>query len=163
MQTFFKKIIYIWLCWVFIAVHELSLVAASQGYSSLRCAGFSFQWLLQLRSTDSRSASFSSCGTRAQQLWLTGSRAQAQQLQRTGLVAPWHVGSSRTRDQTCVPCIGRWILNHCATRDVWTLNKFQFPSLVFSSGFITLSQLTSVFQLIIDKITVPILNSKELK
>ena len=46
MQTFFKKIIYIWLCWVFIAVHELSLVAASRGYSSLRCAGFSFQWLL---------------------------------------------------------------------------------------------------------------------
>ena len=35
-----------------------------------------------------------------------------------GLVAPWHVGSSQTRDQTCVPCIGRWILNHCATREV---------------------------------------------
>ena len=31
-----------------------------------------------------------------------------------GLVAPWHVGSSRTRARTCVPCIGRWILNHCA-------------------------------------------------
>ena len=26
--------------------------------------------------------------------------------------------SSRTRNQTCVPCIGRWILNHCATREV---------------------------------------------
>ena len=34
------------------------------------------------------------------------------------LVAPWHVGSSRTRAQTHVPCIGRWILNHCATREV---------------------------------------------
>ena len=22
------------------------------------------------------------------------------------------------RAQTCVPCIGRWILNHCATREV---------------------------------------------
>ena len=37
-----------------------------------------------------------------------------------GLVAPRHVGSSRTRDGTCVPCIGRRILNHCATREVPT-------------------------------------------
>ena len=48
----------------------------------------------------------SSCGSRA--LW------------RTGLVAPWHVGSSWTRDRTCVPCIDRRILNHCATREVPT-------------------------------------------
>ncbi|KAJ8794192.1 hypothetical protein J1605_003338 [Eschrichtius robustus] len=34
-----------------------------------------------------------------------------------GLVAPRHVGSSRTRARTCVPCIGRWILNRCATRE----------------------------------------------
>ena len=55
---------------------------------------------------------------RLQQLWLAGSRVQAQQLWRTGLVALRHVGSSRTRAQTHVPCIGRWILNHCATREV---------------------------------------------
>ena len=55
-------------------------------------------------------------GTRAQQLWLEGSRAQAQQLWRKGLVAPQHVGSSQTRARTCVPCIGRQILNHCAVR-----------------------------------------------
>ena len=36
-----------------------------------------------------------------------------------GLVAPQHVGSSQTRARTCVPCIGRRILNHCATREVW--------------------------------------------
>ena len=36
----------------------------------------------------------------------------------TGLVAPWHVGSSQTRARTRVPCIGRWILNHYATREV---------------------------------------------
>ena len=46
------------------------------------------------------------------------SRAQAQQLWRTGLVTPQHVGSSWTRAQTRVPCIGRWILNHCTTREV---------------------------------------------
>ena len=36
---------------------------------------------------------------------------------RTGLVAPRHVGSSWTRARTCVPCIGRRSLNHCATRE----------------------------------------------
>ena len=41
----------------------------------------------------------------AQQLWLADSRAQAQQLWHTGLVALRHVGSSRTRAQTCVPSI----------------------------------------------------------
>ena len=54
---------------------------------------------------------------RLQQLRLTGSRAQAQQLWLTGLVAPRHVGSSQTRARTCVPCIGRQILNRCATRE----------------------------------------------
>ena len=46
---------------------------------------------------------FSSCGTWAQQLW------------HTGLVALQHVRSSQTRDRTHVPCLGRWILNHCTT------------------------------------------------
>ena len=63
--------IYFWLRWVFVAAHGLSLVAASGDYSSLRCAGFSLQWLLWLRSTGSRCAGFSSCGS-------AGSRAQAQ-------------------------------------------------------------------------------------
>ena len=35
----------------------------------------------------------------------------------TGPVAPRHVGSSQTRARTRVPCIGRQILNHCATRE----------------------------------------------
>ena len=33
--------IYFWLRWVFVAAHGLSLVAASGGYSSLRCTCFS--------------------------------------------------------------------------------------------------------------------------
>ena len=40
-----------------------------------------------------------------------------QELWHRGLVAPRHVGSSWTRDQTHVPCIGRWILHHWATRE----------------------------------------------
>ena len=109
--------IYFCLCWVFVAVCGLSLVAASGGYSSLPCAGFSLSWLLLLQSTGSRHVGFSSCGMWAQQLWLAGSRAQAQQLWRMGLVALRHVGSSLTRDRNRVPCIGRWILNHCTTRE----------------------------------------------
>ena len=42
---------------------------------------------------------------------------QAQLLWLVGLVAPCHVGSSRTRAQTRVPCIGRRIFNYCATRE----------------------------------------------
>ena len=40
-----------------------------------------------------------------------------------GLAAPQHVGSSRTRAQTHVLCIGRRILKHCATREA-LINAF---------------------------------------
>ena len=53
-------------CCVLVAAHGLSLVAASGGYSSLRCAGFSLRWLLLLRSTGSRHVGFSSYSTQAQ-------------------------------------------------------------------------------------------------
>ena len=66
------------LCWVFVAAHGLSLVAASGDYSSVWCTGFSLQWLLLLLSMGSRCTGFSSCGLWAQYLWLTGSRLQAQ-------------------------------------------------------------------------------------
>ena len=36
----------------------------------------------------------------------------------SGLVALWRVGSSQTRDQTHVPCIGRWICICHTTRQV---------------------------------------------
>ena len=65
-KFFYLFIIYFWLRWVFLVAHGLSLVAAGGGYSSLRCAGFSLQWFLLLRSTGSRRAGFSSCGARAQ-------------------------------------------------------------------------------------------------
>ena len=64
---FFNKFIYLFfgvlgLCycaWAFSSCGE-------QGLLSLWCAGFSLQWLLLLRSMDSRRAGFSSCGTWAQ-------------------------------------------------------------------------------------------------
>ena len=48
--------IYSWLCWVFVSVRGLSLVAASGGHSSSRCAGPSPSRPLLLRSTGSRRA-----------------------------------------------------------------------------------------------------------
>ena len=48
--------IYFWLCWVFVSVRGLSLVAAGGGYSSSRCAGLSLSRPLLLRSTGSRRA-----------------------------------------------------------------------------------------------------------
>ena len=44
------------MCWVFVSVRGLSLVAASGGHSSSRCAGLSLSWPLLLRSTGSRRA-----------------------------------------------------------------------------------------------------------
>ena len=82
--------------------------------SSFLCEGF-----LQLRQAGatlhrgaraSHYRGLSCCGAQAPD-------AQAQQLWLTGPVAPRHVGSSRTRARTRVPCIGRPILNHCATRE----------------------------------------------
>ena len=81
--------IYFWLRWVFVAARKPSLVVASRGYSLLRHVGLSLWWLLVVEH-----------GLQArglQQLWLAGSKAQAQQLWCTGLVALWHVGSSQTR------------------------------------------------------------------
>ena len=45
----------------FVAVHRLSLIVVSGGYSPLRCPGFFLWQPLLLRSTGSRHAGFSSC------------------------------------------------------------------------------------------------------
>ena len=120
------------------------------GATLLLCTGFSLWWLLLLRSTGTRCVGFSSWSTQAQQLqhagrrvcrlqqlrragsrvcrlqqlWLADSGVWAHQLWRMGLVDPRHVGSSRIRDRTHVPCIGRRILNQWTTREVpVTFNK----------------------------------------
>ena len=56
-DIFFNLFIYLFLlCWVFISVQGLSLVAASRGHSSLRCAGLSLSRPLLLWRTGSRRA-----------------------------------------------------------------------------------------------------------
>ena len=84
-----------------------SLVMESGGYSLVLVLG-----LLLLQSRGSRLPGFRSCGS--------------------GLVTLRHVVSSRTRDWTCVPCVGSQILKHWATRKVPTL-------CFFFSNFIKLS------------------------
>ena len=71
------------------------------GFLKLRCARatlFCRAQALGIQVTVAAVCRLSCCGTRA-------------------LVAPQHVESSWTRDQTHVPCTGRWILIHCATRE----------------------------------------------
>ena len=53
---FIYLFIYFWLCWVFVSVWGLSLVAASGGHSSSLCTGLSLSWPLLLWSTGSRRA-----------------------------------------------------------------------------------------------------------
>ena len=56
MTLFIYLFIYLRLCWVFVSVRGLSLVAASGGHSSSRCTGLSLSRPLLLWSTGSRHA-----------------------------------------------------------------------------------------------------------
>ena len=117
-NLFIYLFIYLWLHWVFIAAHGLSLVAVSGGYSLLWCTGFSLRWLLLLRSMGSRRTGFSSCGARAsvvvtRGLWSTGSVVAAHGISCS-------VACGIFPDQSSNPCPLHWqaILNHCTTREV---------------------------------------------
>ena len=76
-----------------------------------------------------------------------GSRAQAQQLWLTGLVALRHVGSSWTGARTRVACIDRRILNHCATREA-LLCHFHLTWLVMECFLAFWQYKMSAFQLV---------------
>ena len=107
---FFYKFIYLFI-FIFGCVGSPFLF---KGFLQLRQAGAT----LHRGARASHYRGLSCCGAQAQSLWLTGP------------VAPRHVGSSQTRARTCVPCIGRQILNHCATREA------QFSSfLMYLFGF----------------------------
>ena len=59
--------------------------------------------------------------------WAPGTWAQL--LWHMGLVAGWHVESSRTRGRTRVPCIGRRVLNHWTTWEVQGCYSLLLPFL----------------------------------
>ena len=110
------------------------------------CGGFSYcrARALGVRASVVVAREPSSCGA-----WALG-HVGLQQLWRMGLVAPRHVGSSQTRAGTCVPCIGRRILNHCATREVpktlcvFCIGMYWHAGVVIS---LTLATLRNCFEL----------------
>ena len=68
-ELYFLIFIYLFMAMLgLVAASGFSLVAASRGCSSLRCSGFSLQWLL-LWSMDSRMLRLSNCGSQAQLPW----------------------------------------------------------------------------------------------
>ena len=79
-------LLFIWLCWVFIAVHGLSLAAESGGYSLVAVRASQLWWLLLW--------------------WGMGSVVVAH-----GLRCSVACGIFPDQGQNQVPCIARWILN----------------------------------------------------
>ena len=75
----------------------LSLAVASEGYSSLRWAGFWLWWLLLQKNRLQPCSGFQSLRHMGSAVAVPGSGAQAQWLWHTDFVAPWRVGSSQTR------------------------------------------------------------------
>ena len=108
---FYLFIYYFWLCWVFVSVQGLSLLAASGGHSSPRCAGLSLSQPLLLQSTGSRRAGSvvvahgSSCSAACGIFPDQGSNP---------CPLHWQADSQPLRHQGSP---GRWILNHCTTRE----------------------------------------------
>jgi len=85
--------------WVLIATGGLSLVAKSGGYSSVAVLGPLIPVASLVAQHCSRHSGFNSCSSQALEHDLSSVAP--------GLFVWWHMGSSWTRDQTHVPCIGR--------------------------------------------------------
>ena len=93
----FYLFIYFWLCWVFVSVRGLSLVAASGGHSSSRCAGLSL--------------------SRPLSLWSTGSRRAGSVVVAHGPSCSEACGILPDQGSNPRPLHCRQTLNHCATRE----------------------------------------------
>ena len=130
LPNFKKLFIYFWLHWVFIAVHWLSLVAASRGDCSLRCVGFSLwqQQLLLLQSMNSRQWA-QECGAWAQLLlglWsLPGPRIEP--------VSPVFAGTSLTTGPSGKPPSRFNVWNQHIKIDARGIINLATPELQFSS------------------------------
>ena len=62
--NFYFIYIYFWLCWVFVSVQGLSLVAASGGHPSLQCAGLLLLRPLFVAEHKLQTCRLNSCGSR---------------------------------------------------------------------------------------------------
>ena len=102
-HSFFMAEQYLCIYYIFLFLYKFIYFILFLAALGLRCCTRAFLWLRQVGATLLAVHGLQACGL--QQLWCTG------------LVAPRHVGSSQTRSRTRVPCIGRWILNHCTTSE----------------------------------------------
>ena len=137
---FFKffKLIYFWLCWVFVSVRGLSLVAASRGHSSSRCADRSLSRPL-IAEHRLQTRRLSSCGSQAQLLrgmW---------DLPRPGLepASPALVGRLSTTAPPGKPL--EWLLPSATYQILSTCSSDVISSLAITDCFSTL--LTSILRL----------------
>ena len=120
------------LCWVFVAVPGFFSSCGERGLLSSCGAGVSHcsdffcrrAWALEC-------SGFSSSST------------QGQSLRRWDLIGPRYVGSSWSRDQTCVPSIDRWIFIHWITREASPhLLKWDYPlCLILRFTFVFISSI----------------------
>ena len=132
--------IYLWLCWVFVSVPGLSLVAASGGHSSSRCVGLSLSWPLLLRGTGSRCAGSvvvahgpscsAACGIFPDQ----GSnpcplhwQADSQPLHHQG--SPYFYCNDENYDNQWVNCLIQDLSAHQRLSFLWPLASWFFSSL----------------------------------
>ena len=110
------SLLFYWVWWKLFRLFKILFICGWAGSSLLRAGFLSLWWagvplyLLTSRYAGSHCSSFS-CG--AQALGCMGFSSRS-----AWAYYPWHVGSSQTRDWTCVPCISRQILNQWTTREV---------------------------------------------
>ena len=105
--------------WIFFSYTQWARLSGCGAQASL-CGGFSCRGAGVLCSWSSIAA--------AQKLSSCSSRPWAQYFWAMSVAALQHVESPRTRNQTRVPCIGRWILNQ------WTAREGPLSSLLFYAG-----------------------------
>ena len=95
--------------WAFSYCVERGLLCC--GAQASHCGGFS---CCRARALGARASLIVACGLSSCGSWALERRFSSCGAQALAL---WHVGSSRTRGRTRVPCIGRRIPNHCTTRE----------------------------------------------
>ena len=97
--------------YLFLAVQGLG--CCTPAFVQTRRAGFSLWWGLML--------------------WSAAARAKASGFLHISFAAAQPGESSRTRDQSRVPCFGRWLPTHCAPREVWCRPCVNRPCCIYDN------------------------------
>ena len=114
-------IIYFWLHWVFVAVCgflqlQRTGVTLHCGVWASHCGGFS---CFRARALGAQTSVVVAHGLRSCGLWALERKLSSCGPQAQLLCGMWDLPGPRAR--TRIPCMGRWILNHCAIREAQPL------------------------------------------